>query len=220
MICDGFLKGYTTWNLHGEASSSYVNTDNVDGAGVGPVEESSEEEDISELLRDIACGLDVRGDFEDDSSVDLPKELVDLQKLVEANSQELFPNCKKYTKLRFLIRLLHIRLLGGWTDKSFDLILDLFNEVLLEGSTLPKNYYETKKLIKSIGLGYISIHACENDCILYWKDNEKYESCPMCKASCWKSARKSLDGKHVYKVPKKVLLYFSIKKAPKIVYVF
>ena len=80
------------------------------------------------------------------------------------------------------------------------------------GSTLPKNYYETKKFIKSIGLGYISIHACENDCILYWKDHQKSESCPKCKVSRWKSARKSLDGKHVYKVPKKVLRYFSIKK--------
>jgi hypothetical protein len=90
------------------------------------------------LLRDLACGLDDRGDFEDNRSTELPKELVDLQKLVEANSQELFPNCKKYSKLRFLIRLLHIKLLGGWTDKSFDLILDLFNDVLPKGSTLPR----------------------------------------------------------------------------------
>ena len=84
LICDGFLKGYTTWNLHGEASSSFVNTDNGDGADL--VEESSEEDDISALLRDLACGLDDRGDFEDNSSVEVPKELVDLQKLVEANS--------------------------------------------------------------------------------------------------------------------------------------
>lgn len=189
LICDGFLQGYTTWNLHGEASSSYVNTDNGDGAGL--VEDSSEEDDISALLRDLACGLDDRGDFEDNSSVELPKELIDLQKLVEANSQELFPNCKKYTKLRFLIRLLHIKLLGRWTDKSFDLTLDLFNDVLPDGSTLPRNYYEIKKLIKSIGLGYISIHACENNCILYRGEHEKSESCPKCKASRWKSARKS-----------------------------
>ena len=84
LICDGFLKGYTTWNLHGEASSSFVNTDNGDGADL--VEESSEEDDISALLRDLAYGLDDRGDFEDNSSVEVPKELVDLQKLVEANS--------------------------------------------------------------------------------------------------------------------------------------
>jgi hypothetical protein len=43
------------------------------------VEESSEEDDISALLRDIACGLDDRGDFEDNSSDVLPKVLVDLQ---------------------------------------------------------------------------------------------------------------------------------------------
>jgi hypothetical protein len=96
-----------------------VNIDNGDGADLE--EESSEEDDISALLRDLACGLDDRGDFEDNSSVELPKELVDLQKLVEANSQELFPNCKKYTKLRFLIRLLNIKLLGGRTEKVLTL---------------------------------------------------------------------------------------------------
>jgi hypothetical protein len=155
----------------------------------------------------------IEGFFEDNSSDVFPNELVDLQKLVEANSQELFLNCKKYTKLRFLIRLVHIKLLGGWIERSFDLMLDLFNDVLPEGSTLPRNYYETKKLIMSIGLGYISIHACENDCILYQKDYENFESCLKCKVSRWKSARKSLDGKHVYKVPKKVLRYFPIKKS-------
>jgi len=104
-----------------------VNTDN--GDVVDLVEESSEEDDISALLRHLIGGLDGRGDFEDNSSVELPKELVNLQKLVEANSQQLFPICNKYTKLRFLIRLLHIKLLGGWTDRSFDL--------MREGSTLP-----------------------------------------------------------------------------------
>ena len=38
LICDGFLKGYITWNLHGEASSSTVNHEN-DGC-VDPIEDS------------------------------------------------------------------------------------------------------------------------------------------------------------------------------------
>jgi len=73
-------------------------------------------------------------------------------------------------------------------------------------------------LIKSIGLGYISIHACPNDCILYWKDHVDSDSCPKCKVSRWKSVRKSLDGKHVYKVPSKVLRYFPIKKRLQILF--
>jgi hypothetical protein len=30
LICDDFLKGYTTWTLHGEASSSFMNHGNND----------------------------------------------------------------------------------------------------------------------------------------------------------------------------------------------
>jgi hypothetical protein len=157
LICDGFLKGYKIWNLHGEASSS-VNYGNYDGGEV--VEESDEEDDISDLLRDLAAGLDDRGDFDDNTSVLEPcAELVAIEKLVAENSKELYPNCKKYTQMRFLVRLLHIKLLGGWTDRSFNLLLDLLNDALPEGSRLSRNFYEAKKLVKSIGNGYTSIHA-------------------------------------------------------------
>ena len=63
LICDGFLNGYTTWNFHGEGSSSNVNPRSSDG--VVPIEEV-EDDEISELLRDLAGGLDDGGDFEDD----------------------------------------------------------------------------------------------------------------------------------------------------------
>ena len=157
-----------------------MNCGNFDGCEV--MEESNEDDDIAGLLRDLATGLDDRGDFDDSSSVLEPcVELLAIQKLVEENSKELYPNCKKYTQLRFLIRLLHLKLLGGWTDRSFNLLLDLLNDALPEGSALPRSFHEPKKLVKSIGIGYNSIHACENDCILYWKANSKLDSCPKCK---------------------------------------
>jgi len=210
LICDGFLKGYRTWNLHGEASSS-VNYGNCDAAEV--IEDSSEDDEISDLLRDLAAGLDDRGDFEDNSStLETCPELVALQKLVAENSKELYPNCKKYIQLRFLIRLLHIKLLGGWSDRSMNLLLDLLNDALPEGSNLPRNFHEAKKLVKSIGVGYNSIHACPNDCVLYWKENVDLNECPKCEVSRWKLDRKSLDERHVYKVLKKVLRYFPMKK--------
>jgi hypothetical protein len=141
LICDGFLKGYRTWNLHGEASSSTA-------AAAEVIEESSEDDELSDLLRDLAAGLDDRGDFEDNSSTlkTCPK-LVALQKLVAENSKELFPNCKKYTQLRFLIRLLHIKLLGGWTDRSMNLLLDLLNDAFPRGPSLPKSFHEAKILM-------------------------------------------------------------------------
>jgi len=147
-----------------------MNHENYDAAAK-VIEDSSEDDEISDLLRNLAAGLDDREDFEDNSStLETCPELVALQKLVAENNKELFPNCKKYTQLRFLIRLLHIKLLGGWTDRSMDLLLDILNGAFPEGPNLPRNFHEAMKLVKTIGVCYKSIHACENDCVLYWTE--------------------------------------------------
>ncbi|GJM91657.1 hypothetical protein PR202_ga08056 [Eleusine coracana subsp. coracana] len=108
LICDGFLKGYRIWTLHGESSSSSVNNGNVDIPEV--MEQATEEDDISEFIRDLACGLDDRGDMDDDGSFQpLDNDLEAIRKLAADNSQELYPGCEKYSKLHFLVRLLHIK---------------------------------------------------------------------------------------------------------------
>ncbi|GJY59354.1 zinc finger, PHD-type containing protein [Tanacetum coccineum] len=58
---------------------------------------------------------------------------------------------------------------------------------------------------RNLGLGYESIHACINDCCLFWKENKFEENCPVCGKSRWKN--KSTKGKNV---PKKVLHYFPL----------
>ena len=136
------------------------------------------------MLRDLGGGLDKEGDFENDAvSEQTDAYLEALQKLKNDSSQELYPGCKKFSKLRFIIRLLHVKLLGGWSDKSFNLLLDLLNDAFPEGSSLAKNYNEAKKLVKCLGLGYVSIHACEHDCILFWKNHAKVDVCPICNTS-------------------------------------
>lgn len=48
-----------------------------------------EEDDIVELLPDLGCGLDDWGDLEDIDTNEPNEALLDLQKLVAENSQEL-----------------------------------------------------------------------------------------------------------------------------------
>ena len=98
------------------------------------IEESNEDDDISGLLRDLAAGLDDRGDFDEDSSVLEPSvELHAIQNLVAENSKELYPNCKKYTQLHFLVRLLHLKLLEVCSEFHFEQItsyvLFLFEQI-------------------------------------------------------------------------------------------
>jgi hypothetical protein len=86
LIYDGFLEGYRTWNLHREASSSVNHGNYVAAAEV--IEDCSEDDEIFDLLRDLAAGLDDREDFEDNSStLETCPELVALQKLVAENAK-------------------------------------------------------------------------------------------------------------------------------------
>ena len=37
-----------------------------------------------------------------------------------------------------------------------------------------------------LGLSYEKIHACTNDCMLYWKEKSNLDACPHCELSRWK----------------------------------
>ena len=128
------------------------------------------------------------------------------QKL-RANEQKLFLDCK-YTKLSFIVKLLHIKCLSGWTNESFTILLQFLNDALSKAiGELQNSFYEAKKMIRDLSLGYVKIDACEENCMLYWKENAKKSYCRVCGPSRWKSSEGSVRGK---KVPHKILRYFPI----------
>ena len=53
-------------------------------------------------------------------------------------------------------------------------------KVLPSGNVLPGSYEEAKKLLKILGVEYISYHACPNDCILYRGEDADKEMCLKC----------------------------------------
>jgi hypothetical protein len=62
-----------------------------------------------------------------------------------------------------------------------------------------------------MGIEYKKIHACPNDCILYWKDNEEKDKCPKCMISRYKKKGDD-EGSDVSTKgpPAKVLWYLPI----------
>ena len=51
------------------------------------------------------------------------------------------------------------------------------DKVLLSDNVLPGSCGEAKKLLKILGVEYISYHACPNDCILYRGEYADKEIC-------------------------------------------
>uniref|UniRef100_A0A151UD49 Uncharacterized protein n=1 Tax=Cajanus cajan TaxID=3821 RepID=A0A151UD49_CAJCA len=167
IICNGFLKGYVTWIFHGEqgGSSNYYDDTNV----------NMENGDSRTFMNEPNVQQSEKGN-----------NSYKLYQLLKEAEQKLYPGCKKFTKLSFIVHLYHLKCLNGWTDKSFTMLLELLSDALPEENTLPKSFYDTKKIISGLGLSYEKIHACPNDCIFYRRDLASAENCPKYKLSRWK----------------------------------
>ncbi|XP_059650294.1 uncharacterized protein LOC132296065 [Cornus florida] len=207
-------KQYTTWIYHGESVQN-SNNDQVE-LGVNDIEDQSGNADeVHEYLEDIRIGEYMNIEQEDiqhnSSPLNIPEGEGEggadrFARLLQDSQCEVYPGCQKFTKLSCILRLRHLKVMNRWTNKSLTMLLEFLKELLPKDETLPKSHYELKKILRDLGLGYETIHACKHDCVLFWKEYEHNEECPKCGAPRYKFH----EGKRK-KVPQKVLRYFPLK---------
>ncbi|CAN1215361.1 hypothetical protein LINPERPRIM_LOCUS184 [Linum perenne] len=131
--------------------------------------------------------------------------------LLSEAQKPLYPGCEKYSNLSFLIKLMHIKCLNGWSNSSFTMVLDMIKGAFPMADFLPTTYYGAKKIIKNLRLHYEGIDACKNDCIIYYSEYKDASSCPIRETPRYKSNNKDSKGR-VRNVPWKILRYFPITK--------
>jgi hypothetical protein len=56
----------------------------------------------------------------------------------------------------------------------------------------PKDFYYSKKLLAGLGMLYHKIHVCENNCMLFWKNNENLKYCSFCKKCRYRKVVKKM----------------------------
>ncbi|CAA0813526.1 Unknown protein [Striga hermonthica] len=190
LLENGIVKHYTKWEFHGEESD-----ESDDDAFDFEEEENNVECDLDETERggiggNLADYVDMQSVLEDcytatrtnawggdQSTMDenaVPQwESEKFMRLLRDVDKELYPGCKNFTKLSFVVTLMHLKIVGRWSNKSFSMLLELLKKALPSGEVLPQSYYEAKKIIRDLGLDYEKIHACVNDCVLFRKEHEK-----------------------------------------------
>lgn len=210
----GFEPSYDNWEYHGESSddsSSDSDLKDADNIGYGADHERSDDAQTFNMLYDMHQSFNANREnvfdhpTSSNSNEEPNKEAKRFYGLVKDAEQTLYPGCKKFSKLSFIIRLFQMKCLYGWSNTSLDSLLKLLAEAFPEGNVLPDSMYEVRKIIKDLGLDYVKIDACDNDCILYrGEDYENLNECPICKKSRWQKDKKK-------NVPNKILRYFPIK---------
>ncbi|KAG6405787.1 hypothetical protein SASPL_133381 [Salvia splendens] len=148
LIVDGFIPGYTDWIAHGElpsilASKRENQHNNVEALG---------DDDMQGLVHGV-FGVPNEDGYTDGTNSQMDSEIANGQarefyRLIDDSNQPLYEGCAKFSKLSFIIRLLHLKCLGRLNNKVFDMLLDLLRDVFPDAMVgLPKSYYEADKLI-------------------------------------------------------------------------
>jgi hypothetical protein len=85
----------------------------------------------------------------------------------------------KVTVLVFVTRLMAIKSKFAFSNNCYKELLKLISDVLPENHKMPKDMYQSKKLLSGLGMDYEKIDVCENNCMLFWKETAS-EKCTIC----------------------------------------
>ncbi|XP_059309701.1 uncharacterized protein LOC132060800 [Lycium ferocissimum] len=167
LVVHRFVDNYTKWVFHGEGVLSR-NTPHP----INDDEGSNLRDGIDGLLHDTFRNVEGDSGHEEGVRQGLSEDAKKFFKLLEEGKQELYPGCENFNKLSFTIRLYLFKSLHGLSNVAFSYLLDLIREAF-PFAQKPESFNKARQVIKDLGLHYEKIHACPNDCMLFWKDNEK-----------------------------------------------
>ncbi|KAK3206780.1 hypothetical protein Dsin_020826 [Dipteronia sinensis] len=156
----GISASYDKWIFHWK-KSDFVDTGGLNEGGLHTNHKEQtyiEDEDANEvydIIYDMLGAISTDGIFTDtisESNINsmLSNEEVNTEtfaKLVEEASRKLFPG-SKLSSLNFIIKLMHLKVLNQWSNKSMDMLLDLLKSAFSEGTNIPSSTYDITKMLK------------------------------------------------------------------------
>ncbi|XP_041003890.1 uncharacterized protein LOC121249241 [Juglans microcarpa x Juglans regia] len=208
----GIDTSYTEWIFHGEEKTlpdaTFFNKEGDDAYNYNDYID-----DADKMLDDIRVGsfMDNSGRTEYNSDAGSSQHTsntpihLNFNELLDDARKPLYPTYTEFSKLSFIVKLLHIKTVGGWTVKSFDMVIKLLQATFPEAQ-FPASYNEARCLQRGLGFSYTKIYICPNDCALFWKDHADKDECLKCNASRWASSTTNQQ-----RIPQKVLHYFPLK---------
>ncbi|XP_050115699.1 uncharacterized protein LOC126593651 [Malus sylvestris] len=211
LVRNGMLETYTTWYHHGErldqASSSYVTRVETVESNVDPNEQ------VMNILNDVYPYASSNtnqewGEGGDDGRPTMDSEAFkNYEKLLKNAKQELYPGCENFSVLTSIVELMHGKIKFRLSNKCFDYFLGVIKRMLPKENCLPEDHKSAQKVLKGLGLGYEKIHACVNNCILFYKENKALDKCPVCNEPRFKMTSQNRNTK----IPQKVMRYLPLK---------
>jgi hypothetical protein len=163
----GFMLGYEVWTHHGKTvrqRTASVAKDEDDRSG---------DDRMDEML--YAIWPELRTNREDPPTLEVQK-FFDMLRA----SEEPFHEHTIVSVLAFMTRLMGIKSKLEFSNKCYKELLSLISDVLPSNHKMPKDMYMSKKMLSALGMEYKKIDACEDNCMLFYKEHKDEMKCLKC----------------------------------------
>ncbi|CAL9009570.1 unnamed protein product, partial [Prunus brigantina] len=148
-------------SLDNASSSNATRVDNIE-----PIVDPNEQ--VMDIINDAFpfASTNINQEGEDDMPTPMDSaEFEQYEQLLKSANQELYPGCESFSVLTAIVELMH-------------------GKIKYRMSNL--YHRQAQKVLNGLGLGYEKIHACKNNCMLFYKEYETLDTCPICKESRFK----------------------------------
>ncbi|CAN6704373.1 unnamed protein product [Malus baccata var. baccata] len=173
LVRNGMVETYNTWNHHGEQ------LDNVSSSNATRVGNVEPNVDPSEQVMGIInyaflfASTNTNQKGEDDVPAPMDSaEFEQYEKLLKNVNQELYPGCESFSILTAIVELMHGKIKYRMSNQCFDYFFGVFKRILPKDNCFLKDHRHAQKVLNGLELGYEKIHACKNNCILFYKENK------------------------------------------------
>ena len=118
--------------------------------------------------------------------------------LLSKADEPLYKGCQGHSTLSAVSRMLNIKSDFNMSQSCYNRVMQAIKE-FIPRSTMCSNYYESKKMVSQLGLGYMKIDCCPNSFMLYYgKENEGRDKCYRCDHARYKPKEQgSSNGKQI-----------------------
>ena len=203
----GFVPRYFVWTLHGETLNGGSSDENLGTTlpNLGTFDEAEPSNAYRRMVHD-AVGPGFEPNVMEESPNPAAQKFYDL--LSSAN-QEVYPGCDMHSQLSVVARMLHLKSEHHISERCYDEFCQLIRELLPVDNMMTDSFYNTKKLVRGLGLPVEKIHCCLNNCMIYWGIDSNLTSCKFCYYPRYKSRREGV-GNQEKLVPHKQMYYFPL----------
>jgi hypothetical protein len=147
---NGFIPGYEVWTFHDELGTRVIAEDKHD-CDVGDVDR------MDEILEAIQAEV-----TEDPPTT----EVEAFFKLLKASEEPLNEHTE-VTLLAFITRLMTIKSKYFFSNNYYNDLVKLINNILPKPHKVPKDMYQSKKMMSALNLKYEKIDIYPDNCMLF-----------------------------------------------------